>query len=609
MIMKKRISLILLTLSTVIIVFTAGMITSSAAEKLSSPGNFILNTVDDSVEITWDEVVDASKYQLFYQQKGTGWQSVFTESTKHTFTDVSPYDTYFFQIRAVDGNDNPGYFSHVSTREPEKTLTAPADFTSNTIDDSVEITWEEAPGAAKYELFYQQAGTGWKSVIVEGTKHTFTDVSPYYTYFFQIRAIDDKDYKGSFSHVNKRFPTQKLPSPKNLKTDTNNNRVDVTWDEVDEANKYELFYLQSGTGWKSVFVEGTKYTFTNIDPKLTYFFQIRAVAEKDHPGYYSPVTKRLPTPAMGALRNLDKFININWSGAPGACKYYLWYKTSLSDKWVCAPAPTAKTYWNLSNPKEGVVFDFKIHAVFPNNEYTVSNIKSVTRLVAPKYGITYSKNDRFYIHWNAVPGAQRYELVRFYNNKSQRVYSGANTYFEDNGTSAIGPYCYQVRALNSTSEGVWSSYVPVHYVPKKLARQKIVELAHMQYGNKGDKYWKAMWKPDQWCAMYAGWLLREARVDLNKYGWHVNVGVWADNLKAKKLWHDRGKYTPKAGDIIIFGRPDFRTHVGIVIGVKDGMVYTSEGNATGEEYYDSRVTEKTYSLNSSYIVGYGSVAY
>ena len=64
----------------------------------------------------------------------------------------------------------------------------------------------------------------------------------------------------------------------------------------------------------------------------------------------------------------------------------------------------------------------------------------------------------------------------------------------------------------------------------------------------------------------------------------------------------------KAGDIIIFGRPDFRTHVGIVIGVKDGMVYTGEGNATGEEYYDSRVTEKTYSLNSSYIVGYGSVA-
>ena len=39
------------------------------------------------------------------------------------------------------------------------------------------------------------------------------------------------------------------------------------------------------------------------------------------------------------------------------------------------------------------------------------------------------------------------------------------------------------------------------------------------------------------------------------------------------------------------------------------MVYTGEGNATGEEYYDSRVTEKTYSLNSSYIVGYGSIAY
>lgn len=71
--------------------------------------------------------------------------------------------------------------------------------------------------------------------------------------------------------------------------------------------------------------------------------------------------------------------------------YYLWYKTSLSDKWVCAPKPTANTYWNISNPKSGVVFDVEIHAVFPNNDYTVSSVKSVTRLEAPTYGVITAK--------------------------------------------------------------------------------------------------------------------------------------------------------------------------------------------------------------------------
>lgn len=608
--MKKQLSLFFVTLFTVIILAATGMVSSSAAEKLPSPGNFILNTVDNTVEITWDEVIDASKYELFYQQAGTQWQSVIVDGTKHTFTEVNPYETYYFQIRAIDGNDNYGCFSAVNTRQAKDKLPSPMHFTANTVDDTVELSWDEVDEAEKYELFYQQAGTAWHSVIVEGTKHTFTEVSPYYTYFFQIRALDIHDYTGSFSAVSKRAATKKLPAPVNLKTKTADKSVEVTWDAVNEARNYELFYKQAGAGLKSVFVEGTKYTFKNIDSKQTYYFQVRAFADKENPGGFSAVKKRLPTPVIGALRNYKGFINVNWSSAPGARKYYLWYKTSVSNKWVCAPNPTANTYWNIKNPQAGVVFDFKIHAVFANNEYTVSNIKSVTRLAAPTYGVTYSKNDRFYIHWNKISGAVQYELVRFYNNKSQRVYCGANTYFEDYGTSAIGPYYYQVRAINSTSQGLWSSSVPVHYVPKSKARQKIVELAHMQYGNKGDKYWKAMWKPDQWCAMYAGWLLREARVDLKQVGWHVNVGIWADNLKAKKLWHDRGKYTPKVGDIIIFGTSQtWRTHVGIVIGVKDGKVYTSEGNATGEEFTRSRVTEKSYSLNSSYIIGYGSVAY
>ena len=213
---NKRISLLLVTVSAVLCLLVVGMFSPSAASKLPSPANFTLNTVDNTVEISWGEVDNASSYELFFQKEGTTWQSVVVEGAKHTFTDVSPYDTYFFQIRAIDAEKNYGYFSSVKTRQAKALLTSPRNFKANTVDDTVEITWDEVDDADKYELFYQQAGTGWHSVIVESTAHTFTDVSPYYTYFFQIRALDKNGYPGYYSSVNKRAATQKLPSPKNL---------------------------------------------------------------------------------------------------------------------------------------------------------------------------------------------------------------------------------------------------------------------------------------------------------------------------------------------------------------------------------------------------------
>ena len=138
-----------------------------------------------------------------------------------------------------------------------------------------------------------------------------------------------------------------------------------------------------------------------------------------------------------------------------------------------------------------------------------------------------------------------------------------------------------------------------------------VEIAHEQLGNKGDKYWKAMGcSPDNWCAMYAGWLLREAGgVDLSEYGWNANVGGWCDAFKAKGLYHHTGgSYIPSIGDIMFKGTSQtFRTHVGVVIGVENGKITTSEGNATSGSYDVTTVTEKTYDINDSSIVGYGHV--
>lgn len=142
---------------------------------------------------------------------------------------------------------------------------------------------------------------------------------------------------------------------------------------------------------------------------------------------------------------------------------------------------------------------------------------------------------------------------------------------------------------------------------------RLVALAHEQKGNRGEKYWREMnCSPGAWCAMYAGWLLREgANIDLEEYGWAANVGVWCDAFISKGLFHQTGgSYIPSVGDVMFKGTMNYRTHVGIVIGIdtRSGTITTSEGNATSGSYDQTVVTEKQYPINSSDIAGYGHVS-
>ncbi len=111
-----------------------------------------------------------------------------------------------------------------------------------------------------------------------------------------------------------------------------------------------------------------------------------------------------------------------------------------------------------------------------------------------------------------------------------------------------------------------------------------------------------------WCAAFASWCQYQAGVpadiDCSEVSCHRMIN---DILKPQDLYRTRASgYTPLPGDLIYFNSSSSSrdsSHVGIVIGVKDGFVYTVEGNAGGV------VGRHKYSLGDSYIVGYGALKY
>lgn len=110
-----------------------------------------------------------------------------------------------------------------------------------------------------------------------------------------------------------------------------------------------------------------------------------------------------------------------------------------------------------------------------------------------------------------------------------------------------------------------------------------------------------------WCAAFVSWCIRQAGVSTSTVKSYVSCTNWVAWFKQNSTYKARSSgYTPSPGDIIFFKSAYVtRTsnHVGLVLYVKDGNVYTIEGNSS------EKVSLQSYSLNNSYIIGYGVPSY
>lgn len=119
-----------------------------------------------------------------------------------------------------------------------------------------------------------------------------------------------------------------------------------------------------------------------------------------------------------------------------------------------------------------------------------------------------------------------------------------------------------------------------------------------------------------WCASFVNWCLRQAGVSREaSAGAEISCQRWVASCSKAGIYKTSGSYVPKSGDMIFFrdkGSSLSSTHIGLVLYVDGGMVYTVEGNTSFTNDYSSDgeyVALKHYPLDSDYIVGYGCPNY
>ena len=110
--------------------------------------------------------------------------------------------------------------------------------------------------------------------------------------------------------------------------------------------------------------------------------------------------------------------------------------------------------------------------------------------------------------------------------------------------------------------------------------------------------------PADWCEMFISWCADQAG-ELAAVGKFSYVPSHIAFFKRQGRWFARGTKTPIAGDIIFFGD---EAHVGLVESVSGTTVRTIEGNTKNSAGIGG-VMRHSYSLTSTYIMGYGRPGY
>lgn len=156
----------------------------------------------------------------------------------------------------------------------------------------------------------------------------------------------------------------------------------------------------------------------------------------------------------------------------------------------------------------------------------------------------------------------------------------------------------------------------------------LAEVGYTEGENEYSKYgkWYGL-SHSYWCAMFVSWAANEADVPARIIPKAAYCPYQVSGFRSAGRFYDSpslgGDYVPRQGDIIFFYDPDANTpvasHVGIVLYVENGEVFSIEGNAlTGRmditgvsgEYDESMdppdyVTVNRYPLDARRILGYG----
>ena len=272
--------------------------------------------------------------------------------------------------------------------------------------------------------------------------------------------------------------TVNLPTPQITGLANTTGGIKISWNKVDGAYGYRLYYKPASGGWKR-FKDTTATSFTDsgVVPNKTETYTIRCIDKNGNTisGFNSTGWSKKYTPVAPTISKLDITtggIKLSWNKIAGVYGYRLYYKPA-SGGWKRFKDTTATSFTD-SGVSPNRTETYTIRCIDKNGN-TVSGFNSTgwSKKYTPA-APTISKLDittgGIKLSWNKIAGVYGYRL--YYKTSSggwKRFKDTTATSFTDSGVSPNRTETYTIRCIDKNGNTVsgfysrgWSKkYTPV----------------------------------------------------------------------------------------------------------------------------------------------------
>ena len=272
--------------------------------------------------------------------------------------------------------------------------------------------------------------------------------------------------------------TVNLPAPQITGLANTTGGIKISWNKVDGAYGYRLYYKPVSGGWKR-FKDTTATSFTDsgVSPNRTETYTIRCIDKNGNTisGFNSTGWSKKYTPVAPTISKLDITtggIKLSWNKIAGVYGYRLYYKP-VSGGWKRFKDTTATSFTD-SGVVPNKTETYTIRCIDKNGN-TISGFNSTGwskkyTPVAPTISKLDITTGGIKLSWNKIAGVYGYRL--YYKTSSggwKRFKDTTATSFTDSGVSPNRTETYTIRCIDKNGNTVsgfysrgWSKkYTPV----------------------------------------------------------------------------------------------------------------------------------------------------
>lgn len=319
--------------------------------------------------------------------------------------------------------------------------------------------------------------------------------------------IKDTDYRVSYSNnvncssealvivkgignysgkIQKTFTIRWNKSPMEITRITGGaNKITVTWEDVPDETKYELYMAASKNGTytkiATLAANETSYIKTGLSTAQTYYFKVRYYKNINGKNQYSDFsgikygTTCTSTPAIDTVTGGSGKATVKWKPVAGAKGYVLYMAASSGGTYTAkatinGQAASSGTVTGLSANK---TYYFKVRAYRAGEGTNVysgySGVKSCfTAPSVPSIAKVTGGANKITLSWNDVNGESKYQvyMATSKNGEYQRVATlNANTTtYTKTGLNTAKNYYFKVRSYRASGNvTVYSSFSAIKY--------------------------------------------------------------------------------------------------------------------------------------------------